>query len=208
MTLTCDQPKTADPPPKAVTCKHHAESAGGPEAAPGDLAARAGDLLPAQLIDPGEIIVLLLKPSPWFIVLGPLRSLSVLLVFTIAMIALDHTEVIGISNRDLAAFGLLLIGLRIIWQFLEWLSRVYVLTDRRVIRVKGVIRVQVFETRLDQIEHTELLLSLRERLFGLGTITFATAGTAITELWWTMIARPLEAHQHVVEAINRYSNRR
>lgn len=189
--------------------RNHAEGAtSNGETAPTDMRARAGELLPAQLLQPNEIIVLLLKPSPWFILLAPLRSLSILVLFTAAMIALDYTELWGASNRDLAVLGFVLIGLRIIWQFLEWLARVYVLTDQRVIRVKGVLRVQVFETRLDQVEQTELLLSLRERLFALGTITFATAGTALVELWWTMVARPLEVHQRVVETINRYSNRR
>jgi uncharacterized membrane protein YdbT with pleckstrin-like domain len=93
---------------------------------------------------------------------------------------------------------------RLFWQFLEWLSRVYVLTDRRVIRVRGVWRVRVFEALLKNIQHTTVERSMRERLLGLGTIGFATSGTAFTEASWRMVARPLEVHQIVVQTIGRY----
>jgi len=97
-----------------------------------------------------------------------------------------------------------LLLLRLFWQFLEWLSRVYVLTDRRVVAVAGVLRVRVFEAPLQQVQHTNLLLSLRERLFGLGTVAFATAGTAIAEAYWLMLADPLEVHRKIVQTLNRY----
>ena len=73
-----------------------------------------------------------------------------------------------------------------------------------MIRIRGVIRVHVFECQLAQIQHTNLLFSLRERVFGLGTIGFATAGTAAAEVFWLMIARPLDVHQLLVQTLNRY----
>ena len=101
-------------------------------------------------------------------------------------------------------FGLVLIGLRVGWQFLEWLSRVYVLTDARVLRVMGVLRVQVFEAPLKQIQHTDTVFSLRERFLGLGSIAFSTAGTGSIDAVWRMVAQPLDVHQRVVHALNRY----
>ena len=111
---------------------------------------------------------------------------------------------IGITPRDLLLVSVGVGGIRLFWQFLEWLSRVYVLTDRRVIRVKGVIRVQVFEAPVQQVQHTNTTFSLRERLFGLGSIHIATAGTGVTEASWVMLANPLEVHQKLVQALNRY----
>jgi hypothetical protein len=184
---------------------HHAEGAtSNGETARRDPATRAGELLPAELLQPGETIILLLKPSVWFIVLAPLATLAILLAVTIGLAILGSKGLLGVTGAELSVLGMVLIGLRLMWQFLEWLSRVYVLTDRRVIRVMGVLRVQVFETRLQQIEQTELLLSLRERLFGLGTIAFATAGTAMVEAAWVMVPQPLEVHQRVVETLQRY----
>ena len=165
---------------------------------------RAAALLPEQLIQPGEIIILLLKPSPWYILLASLRALAIIAVAVILGLVLDGYGLLPISPRDLLVLAVGVAGVRLFWQFLQWLSRVYVLTDQRMIRVKGVVRVQVFECPLKQIQHTEAHYSLRERLFGLGTIGFATAGTALPEAHWVMIANPLHVHQSVVWALNRY----
>ncbi|MFA9477463.1 PH domain-containing protein [Phycisphaerales bacterium AB-hyl4] len=167
-------------------------------------ALRAAAMLPTELLQPGEIIILLLKPSPWFILLAPIKTLFMLVLLVIAAGAINNQFGLDIDRRDLILVGVGLVGARLFWSFLEWLSRVYVLTDQRVIRVRGVLRVFVFEAHLREIQHTELLFSLRERPFNLGTLGFATAGTAVSEAYWQMVARPLEVHQRVVETLRRY----
>lgn len=170
----------------------------------GAVALRAAAMLPVELIQPHEIIVLLLKPSPWFIVLAPLRTLIALAVATWIGATLSDYLNLAFATSDVVLLGVALVGFRLFWQFLEWLSRVYVLTDQRMIRVRGVLRVHVFECRLNQIQHTEAVFSIRERLFALGTIVFATAGTGLPEVYWQMVARPLEVHRRVVETLRRY----
>ena len=70
----------------------------------------------------------------------------------------------------------------------------------------GVLRVSVFEAPLRNIQHTSVFSLLRERLFGLGTIGFATAGSDVFEAYWVMIPRPFAVHKVVVDAIERYGN--
>jgi uncharacterized membrane protein YdbT with pleckstrin-like domain len=165
-------------------------------------------MLPPALLDPGEVVILLLKPSPWFILLGPLTILLTLLGITAAALLLDkHVIDLPGSPRDLVLLGLSAVAVRLIWQLLEWVSRVYVLTDRRVLRVRGVLTVQVFEAPLPQVQHTRLLLTLRERLLGLGSIGFATAGTGGYDAYWIMISQPLEIHRTVAQALRRYGRR-
>lgn len=169
---------------------------------------RAAALLPEQLLQGGEVIILLIKPSPWYIVLESLRFLAVTAVLLVAALALTSAgwlgEQLSISKLDLVLLAIAITGARLVWQFLEWLSRVYVLTDQRVIRIMGFFRVQVFETQLKKIQHTVTLFSIRERLFALGTIGFATAGTDAVEATWRMVAKPLEVHRVVIETLNRY----
>lgn len=161
--------------------------------------------LPEELLQGGEVIRLLLKPSPWYILLESMRFLiGVLLGFGVLLWLYNQEYFTALSRRDLTLLAVGVGTIRVFWQFLEWLGRVYVLTDRRIIRVKGVLSVQVFEAPLRQVQHTETTFSLRERFFGLGTIHFATAGTAGLEASWRMIAKPLEVHRIVVETINRY----
>ncbi len=176
-----------------------------PEQAPDVPHGRVVMLLPPELIQDNEIIILLLKPSLWYVLL---ESARFLLAMTAVLLAAVWVYRQGYSlpfgPRDLAMLGIGLGTARVCWQFLEWLSRVYVLTDRRVIRVKGVIEVQVFETNLQQVQHTYTTFSFKERLFGLGSIGFTTAGTGHVDAAWVMLDRPLEIHQTLVRALNRY----
>lgn len=200
--------------PKVDSSSHAADPASmaqatGDEAVNGDdeavlQSARAAGLLPADLLQPGEIIILFLKPSPWYILLAPLATLTAITILVLVALQVADWLHIGIDRRDLILLGVALVGIRLFWQFLEWLSRLYVLTDRRVIRVKGVLRVQVFETPLKNVQHTYALFSIRERFFGLGTMAFTTAGTAFIEATWEMVAKPLQVHKQIVQTLNRY----
>ncbi len=183
-----------------------AESVPGAPGAEGaaEIDARIVAMIPSQLLQPSEIIILLLKPSPWYIVLGSLGALAAIAVFAAIALLLQSRGLIPIARGDLLFSAAGVVAVRLFWQFLDWLSRLYVLTDQRIIRMKGVTRVQVFETPLKNVQHTETIFTLRERLFALGTITFATSGTAGIDASWLMVPQPLEVHRIVVQALRRY----
>ncbi len=140
----------------------------------------------------------------------PLASLSGLLVIAVVTLALMYLgRLVGMPGTDTAAFGLGVAGgiALLAWQGLEWWSRLYVLTDRRVLRRKGVLRPTVFEARLRDIQHTSVFRRLRERTCGLGSIGFASAGSEVFNAFWVMIRQPFAVHRTVVEAIERYGRR-
>jgi len=166
--------------------------------------ARAAALLPNELLQPGEIIVLLLKPSPLYIVLSCLKPLVLIVLLTAAGVYAARQSGSSDLAQQIAAGGSVLALARVTWQFFEWLSRVYVLTDQRVIAVGGVLRVRVFEAPFKNIAQTELYFSLRERVFALGTLVFSTPGTGSRDAAWEMVSRPLEVHAKVVETLKRY----
>lgn len=198
--LTDNPPKQDAAEPSALAA---AEAGDATDAEP--MIAQASTMLPAQLLQPGEIIILLIKPSPWFILLVPLRFIAVILLCATLIVQLQQRGIqFGIDQNDLVIATLAVVGLRLFWQLLEWLSHVYVLTDQRIIRVRGVLSVQVFECPLQKIQQTDLILPLTQRLFWLGSIGFATAGTAVHEAYWLMIARPLEVHNKIVQTLRRY----
>jgi len=171
----------------------------------GDAArARAAALLPNELLQPGEIIVLLLKPSALYIVLACLKSLVLIVLLTAAGVYIARGSGSGDLAQQIAIGGSVAALARVGWQFFEWLSRVYVLTDQRVIAVGGVLRVRVFEAPFKHIAQTELYFSLRERVFALGTLVFSTPGTGGRDAVWEMVARPLEVHAKAVETLERY----
>ena len=163
--------------------------------------------LPAGFVDDDEVVILLLRPSMLYI---PLASLSGLLVIAVVTLALMYMgRLVGMPGTDTVAFGLGVAGgiVRLAWQGLEWWSRLYVLTDRRVLRRKGVLRPTVFEAKLCDIQHTSVFRRLRERTCGLGSIGFASAGSEVFNAFWVMIRQPFAVHRTVVEAIERYGRR-
>ena len=80
----------------------------------------------------------------------------------------------------------MLVGV-VVWNALVAQAREYVLTDRRILRGAGVFQRIVTDLPLTSIQHIELTRLVRERVFGLGSIGFNTAGTAWTEAYWVMI---------------------
>jgi hypothetical protein len=168
-------------------------------------AERLESALPAELIEDDEVVILLFRPSLLFI---PLASLGALLVIAVValVLALMAAKFSWIPWSETHAYGLGVVAAagRLLWQCLEWWCRIYVLTDRRVIRRMGVLRVSVFEAPLRNIQHTSVFRLLRERLFGLGSIGFATAGSDVFDAFWMMVRQPFGVHRAVVEAIRRY----
>ena len=170
-----------------------------------DVASDVARLLPVGLLQPDELVILFLKPSAWYVILGSWRSLLAIgAVVALLLWFVGLGWLPSEARREIILFAAGCAAVRLVWQFLEWLSRVYVLTDRRVVRVRGVLRINVFESALRHIQHTSTTFNLRERATGLGSIHFATAGTGVAEASWEMIARPMEVHQTVVKALERY----
>ena len=197
----------ASPPtggdPKAIRA---ASEAAGADALSSD---RAAAWLPAGLLQDDEIVLLLTRPSPLFVVLSCLPGLALIGLLTLLMAYLaPHVGrwQLFVSWTAVHAFalGIVLAITRLAWQSLEWFGRIYVLTDRRIIRRIGVLRVAVFQTSLRNIQHTSVFERVRERVFGLGTIGFATAGSDVYDAFWEMLRRPFAVHKVVVEAIHRY----
>jgi uncharacterized membrane protein YdbT with pleckstrin-like domain len=162
----------------------------------------------AHLLQPGETVILLLKPSLLFVPLASLHSLLTIAFVTFFLAWLDRIfpHLPG-TDHLFIALGVLCGIVRLLWQVLEWATRVYVLTDRRIIRRRGVIRVSVFECQLANVQQTAVLQSLRERVFFLGTLCFATAGAASFIALWEFVSQPFEVQRTVAEAIDRYTRR-
>ncbi len=167
----------------------------------------AGVVVPAHLLQGGEEIVLALKPSPWFVLLVSLPSLLTFAALAVAVHLLDEFFP-ALPERSVLALMAGAGVVRLVVACLQWVARLYVLTNLRVLRVQGVLNVEIFECPLTRVQNTFLSLPMPERLFGLGTILFATAGTGAVEAAWWMIARPKRVHRVVVEYLQRAHHNR
>lgn len=148
-----------------------------------------------------EIVQLSLKPSLWYILIVPLRDLVLLAaigagVWLLARSDWSTTPVIYV------ALALLMIA-RIAIAALQWASRLYVLTNRRVMRFSGVLNVKIAECRLDRIAHTQLKLSPAQQMLRIGTILMSAEQPNPAEVHWQHIARPAHVYQILIRAIRK-----
>jgi uncharacterized membrane protein YdbT with pleckstrin-like domain len=85
------------------------------------------------------------------------------------------------------------------WRFLQWRQKVYVVTNRRVARVAGVINKNVKDSSLEKVNDVVLNQSLFGRMLGYGNIQILTA----SELGLNrmlMLAGPVEFKTAMVNA--------
>ncbi len=180
---------------------------------PSTLHADAGAVLPVEgtvpavvsrLVADDETVLLVLRPSVIMVPLWSLEAFWIIAGMTFAFAWAADFGWAAWTEPQAFGFGLVAMSLKLLWQFLDWANRLYVLTDRRVIRRRGILQVDVFEARLDRIQQTNVLQLVRERTFGLGTVAFATAGTGTLDALWEAVADPFRIHTEVARAIDRY----
>jgi membrane protein YdbS with pleckstrin-like domain len=180
---------------------------------PSTLHADAGAVLPVEgtvpavvsrLVADDETVLLVLRPSVLMVPLWSLEAFWIIAGMTFAFAWAADFGWAAWTEPQAFGFGLVAMSLKLLWQFLDWANRLYVLTDRRVIRRRGILQVDVFEARLDRIQQTNVLQLVRERTFGLGTVAFATAGTGTLDALWEAVADPFRIHTEVARAIDRY----
>lgn len=156
------------------------------------------------MLGDGETVLGVYRPSLWFVVLWPLGSLLFIVGLVFALAWATRFSWVSWSESQAFGLGFVFFGVRLGWQFFDWSNRLYVLTDRRVIRRRGVFQVDIFEARLGRIQQTAVLQLVRERMFGLGSVAFATAGTSTLDALWEAVRDPLEVQKSVTDAIERY----
>jgi len=196
MTTTLPRPPKTD-----RACRDWAAQAEG--SGTGAIGLAVEHVVPEHLLDGGEIVYFAIKPSAWYVLLTSLRWIVVAVV--IALIA--SGDFISENDRWYGyRIAVIVAGARIGWAMLDWASRLYVLTNRRIMRIRGMFNAELFECPLARIQNTHLRLSVPERITRTGTLTFQTAAGGGTASW-RVVARPLEVYERVRDAIIRAQNR-
>ncbi|HEY1685647.1 MAG TPA: PH domain-containing protein [Tepidisphaeraceae bacterium] len=159
-------------------------------------------VLSRGMLHDGEIIILALKPSLLFIPFSCLRFCAVVLILMIgSKLWLSHVEYYPF--RTLIEIGTLVLLGRLTWATLQWMSKLYVLTDQRILSISGVLAADVFNCHLRKIARTRLVFTLKERLLGIGSIEIIPMDEAVAIHSWQMITHPRSVHQQILSTINR-----
>lgn len=155
-----------------------------------------------ELLDGDEIVELSIRPSLWFIVIVSMRWVVVAGLLTAAFTVATRD-----GSRQVAAcavaLGLLVVVVQLVVASLQWASRVYVLTNRRVMRLSGVLSVNIADCQLTRVTGANLRLGAAQRLLGLGTICITPAGDQPQPITWEHVARAGTIYAKLIRAIKK-----
>lgn len=153
--------------------------------------------VPPQLLDGGETVFFAVKPSAWFVLIVSARWLAAAVVLGVLSYTVIPTHYATYAFQA----AVLLAVVRLSWATFEWVARIYLLTNRRVMSIRGVMSAEIYAAPLHTIERAEVFATPGERLFRVGSVVFEseTMGRGA----WEIVARPVEMHERLQHAIRR-----
>lgn len=179
-----------------------------PWAEPASTAAGQRQLGIEEILKDGEVVILAAKPSMWFVLLVSRAALAVAVLLTAAAYAAEALLPfrLPVPRELVALFALALACLRVVFAAFQWAGRLYVLTNLRVLRVRGVLSSDLFQCPLKAVEDVRPSASLGERLVGAGTLVFSlrTPGGGKGEEAWVHVHRVEEIERVVRDTLRRY----
>lgn len=158
-------------------------------------------LLSRHVLRDGEVVILMLRPSIWFIPFVCLRFAALVLILMIN--AQIFNEQIHWHARLYNEVGVLLLVGRLMVAVLQWLGRLYILTDMRVVQMAGVFAVEISDCPLRKVARVRVIYTLKERLLRLGSVEIIPFDDAYPVGLWQTVARPKDVHRIIVQAIRR-----
>jgi hypothetical protein len=158
-------------------------------------------LLTRHILRDGELVILILKPSIWFVLLSSVKFIAAVLIFMIAAKVFD--EHLPYNPFVYVETGIFLIAARLMWAVQQWTGRLYVLTDMRILRIAGVFNVNIFDCPLRKVAQVRLVSNLRERLCAVGSIEIISRDDSCPPGLWQTIARPQEVLEQIEAAIRK-----
>ncbi len=156
--------------------------------------------LPLDPVDGGEIIKFAIKPSMWSPVIDSFGWLLASVVLAIVCITAE-VGMTGVSPQTTAQIILGVGAARLGLAAIRWVSCWYVLTNRRVVEIRGVRSPRVTSAMLLDIRNTYLTSAVHERALRLGTITFVSNRDGDRPWHWKHVSEPEEIHLRVRRAI-------
>ncbi|HEX8875199.1 MAG TPA: dephospho-CoA kinase [Phycisphaerales bacterium] len=141
--------------------------------------------------------VFVIRPSAAAIVLRPMP----LLVFGVVVFVSAWWLAPGAIATSLMVGAFLLVVGRTIWEIIWRACARYELTPTHLRTTHGVFSRFSVEIALARVQHSVLSKRLTERLAGVGTLGFASAGTDLVEAVWVSVDEPEQVLDRVRAAI-------
>ena len=162
-------------------------------------AAAAMPAVPAEALNDGEEVILALKPSGWFVLFASWPVLAAAVMIGVASYPLHLAgpyQLVPLACTGAAC-------LRVVIACGQWAGMLYVLTNRRVIRLRGTTRPEVRSCILREIAGADVSTGTAEGLLGLGSIVFELHGGARPDICWVNVPDPRGVQETINQAVRR-----
>jgi uncharacterized membrane protein YdbT with pleckstrin-like domain len=94
-----------------------------------------------------------------------------------------------------------IVALTLVVGYLRRVSTKYLITNQRLRISRGIVRRHVQETRLERVQNVNYQQSVLDRMLGVGTVDFDTAGTDDSEFRFDWVNGPEQVVRAVDQAI-------
>jgi uncharacterized membrane protein YdbT with pleckstrin-like domain len=129
-----------------------------------------------SLLGEQERIRLILRQH-WFILASSI-FIEVVLIFIIFTISIVTAVILEQNVLIIVVIGFLLLLIPVITftrDILNWSNRQFIVTNRRVMQISGVINKNVIDSSLEKVNDVRLVQSVFGRIFGYGDVDILTA---------------------------------
>ena len=144
---------------------------------------------------PGETLIILARQH-WLVLFRPVLLNIIILAVLIA--------IAYYSGRAWFLAFFLFPLIHLLWEFLGWHRREYVLTDRRVVKQEGVFSTSSFDAPLDKINNVFHNQSFMGRIWKYGDVGLETASEQGTTVF-NFLSRPLDFKNEIVKQREAYT---
>jgi hypothetical protein len=156
------------------------------------------------LLSSGERIIHSAKQH-WFVfVWGARYTILAIIVAVILLVFKTNLNQPFADILNYLAIALFVGGLGVlVWVVLRYLNQEYILTNRRVIEVEGVLNKKVTDSSLEKINDAILTQSIFGRIFGFGDLEVLTASEAGISMF-RMLINPMGFKRAMLDAKHEY----
>jgi hypothetical protein len=156
--------------------------------------------VPNGVIDGGESVILAIKPSMWRPVFDSSTWLFACWVSAMVL-AWFRQPLPGLSVAETSQLLVFVALVRFGIAIAHWMPRWHILTNRRIVDIRGVRSMKVDSWPLVKIRNTYVNRSTPERLTKLGTVTFVSTEQAAAAHQWRSVGDADVVHAEIRKAI-------
>jgi hypothetical protein len=156
------------------------------------------------LLSTGERVIHSAKQH-WFVFVWGARYTILAIIAAVLLLILKNNLDQPLQDVvNYLAIALFLVGLGVlVWVVLRYLNQEYILTNRRVIEVEGVLNKKVTDSSLEKINDAILTQSIFGRIFGFGDLEVLTASEAGISMF-RMLINPMGFKRAMLDAKHEY----